>query len=241
MNKNMIYLVKLQKIDTTIERQQFAELEGPKKLEELDAELAQAESKVNRSLKLEEEQKKRRRELEKYIEETETNIKKAQNRQFQVKTNEEYKALLKEIDYQKREKNAAEDEVLQLMESLESLEEENKKLKLWLEEQKTILNQKKKAVGEWVEASKKDLQKNIIERESLIKDLPKDLLATYQRVYTRGNGRAVVPIIDGICQECHLQIPPQHFNELRRNDKLMSCPNCNRIIYWRDHEDYKNI
>ncbi|MBW2092189.1 MAG: hypothetical protein JRI34_08725 [Deltaproteobacteria bacterium] len=241
MNINMIYLVKLQKLDTTIERQQFAETEGPKKLLALDEELAQTEAKVRQSLELEKEQKKRRRELEDYIEETEANIKKAQNRQFQVKTNEEYKALLKEIEFQKKEKTAAEDEVLQLMESLEILTEENKKLEAWFEKQKNILTQKKKEVGEWVESSKRELEKNKIERDNLVKGLPKDILATYQRVYARGRGRAVVPIIDGICQECHLQIPPQHFNELQRNDKLMSCPNCSRIIYWQEHEDYQNI
>jgi len=241
LNVNMVYLVKLQKLDVTIERQKTAERDGSKKLVALDEELVQAGAKVQESLNLEKEKKKRRRELESYIEETDGNIKKCQNRQFQVKNNEEYKALLKEIDYQKKAKAEAEEEVLQLMESLETLAEENSKLKAWYEEEKVTLNIRKKEVEKWVNDSKQELGKNEIERESLIKVLPKDMLSAYQRVFTRGNGRAVVPIIDGICQECHLQIPPQHFNELKRNDKLMSCPNCNRLIFWQDHEDYQDI
>lgn len=241
MKSNMIHLVKLQKLDTALERLRLAETEGPQRLVALDAELMQAEAKVRDSLELEEEQKKRRRDLETRIDETEAMIKKYQSRQFEVKTNEEYKALLKEIEFQKKEKTEAEDEVLQLMESLEVLEEENKRLEVWLKEQNKALALRKKEVEEWVASARQELEKNRTERETLIKDLPRNVFAMYERVYAGFNGRAVVPIIDGICQECHLQIPPQQFNELQRNDQVMSCPNCSRLIYWQGHEDYQDL
>ncbi|MBW2061894.1 MAG: hypothetical protein JRI95_10080 [Deltaproteobacteria bacterium] len=241
MKSNMIHLVKLQKLDTTLERLRLAETEGPQRLVALDAELMQAEAKVRDSLELEKEQKKRRRDLETRIDETEAMIKKYQSRQFEVKTNEEYKALLKEIEFQKKEKTEAEDEVLQLMESLEVLEEENKRIEVWLKEQSKALALRKKKVEEWVASARQELEENRTKRETLIKDLPRNVFAMYERVYAGFNGRAVVPIIDGICQECHLQIPPQQFNELQRNDQVMSCPNCGRLIYWQGHEDYQDL
>jgi len=241
LKSNMIHLVKLQKLDTTLERLRLAETEGPQRLVALDAELMQAEAKVRDSLELEKEQKKRRRDLETRIDETEAMIKKYQSRQFEVKTNEEYKALLKEIEFQKKEKTEAEDEVLQLMESLEVLEEENKRIEVWLKEQSKALALRKKKVEEWVASARQELEENRTKRETLIKDLPRNVFAMYERVYAGFNGRAVVPIIDGICQECHLQIPPQQFNELQRNDQVMSCPNCGRLIYWQGHEDYQDL
>ena len=46
-------------------------------------------------------------------------------------------------------------------------------------------------------------------------------------------------VVGGVCQTCHMGIPPQRFNELRRGDALMSCSNCKRIIYWADDAHYQ--
>ena len=241
MNLNVVYLVKLQKLDNSLEQLRRAEIEGPQKMAALDEELASAETKVKASLELEEELKKQRRDYERQIEESEEKIKKSLDRQLRVKTNDEYKALLKEVEFSRKNNSEAEDNVLNLMDEIEKLEEKNQDLEKWLEAQKEILDQRKKDTTAWVTASKKDLERLGKERLSLAKDIPTGIMSTYDRVYNRGNGLAVVPIIDGICQACHLQIPPQHFNELQLNDTLMTCVNCNRIIYWEEHDDFENI
>lgn len=241
MNLNVVYLVKLQKLDNRLHKLKRAEIEGPQKVAALDEELISAEAKVRASLELEEELKKKRRDYEREIEENEERIKKNLERQFRVKTNDEYTALLKEVDFFKDSNSKAEDKVLSLMDEVEKVEQENQDLKKWLDEQKESLTQRKKDTEIWVSASIKDLTKLEAERADLVKDIPHVMMSTYERVYKRGGGLAVVPIIGGTCQACHLQIPPQHFNELQRNDKLMTCVNCNRIIYWSEHEDFQNI
>jgi predicted nucleic acid-binding Zn-ribbon protein len=148
---------------------------------------------------------------------------------------------LKENDYLKRTNSAREDETLNIMEQLDELAEENKKLKVWLEEQRTVLNQKKDRANARIQASSQKKEKLVLERNSLIRDLPGNFVTLYNRVYSRRNCRAVVPIVDGICQECHISIPPQMYNELQKNDELMTCPHCDRIIYWQDHADFENI
>jgi predicted nucleic acid-binding Zn-ribbon protein len=65
------------------------------------------------------------------------------------------------------------------------------------------------------------------------------LLKRYDTLRKRKGGIAVSPVVQGVCQTCHLRIPPQEFNELIRGDALMTCPNCTRIIYWGDDERYK--
>jgi len=52
-------------------------------------------------------------------------------------------------------------------------------------------------------------------------------------------GIAISPVIKGVCQMCHLGIPPQKFNELIKGETLMTCPNCMRIIYWGEDERYQ--
>ena len=43
--------------------------------------------------------------------------------------------------------------------------------------------------------------------------------------------KAIVPVINGVCQGCFMSIPPQQFNDILRGDKLLNCPTCQRILY----------
>ena len=45
-------------------------------------------------------------------------------------------------------------------------------------------------------------------------------------------GLALVPVKNGTCQGCNMNIPPQLFNMIQRGDSIELCGNCNRIIYW---------
>ena len=40
---------------------------------------------------------------------------------------------------------------------------------------------------------------------------------------------------EGICSGCHIAIPPQSFIELQRGQQILSCPNCQRLIFWNEH------
>ncbi|MFH1137643.1 MAG: C4-type zinc ribbon domain-containing protein [Pseudomonadota bacterium] len=241
MNLDIVNLVKLQQLDFKIEKTKRAAQEGPRKLAELDAQLQAAETRVAESLAKEQDALKRRRELEREIDDAQEKIKNNQARQLQVKTNEEYRAMLKESDFLKKSNSTREDEILALMESLEALVEENKGLKVWLEEEKESLAKRKKEIEAWIRVSLEESEVLEIERNSILKDIPGNYTALYKRIYAGRNGRAVVSIVDGICQECHLQIPPQEYNELQRNEKVQVCPNCQRIIFWKEHRDFEDI
>ncbi|MDY6852442.1 MAG: C4-type zinc ribbon domain-containing protein, partial [Thermodesulfobacteriota bacterium] len=196
---------------------------------------------VKESLAHEQEMNKRRRELESRLEEAEEKTRQNQTRQLQVKTNEEYRALLQENEYLRQTKSTQEDEVLDLMEKLEDIRAENKKLKVWLEDQKKVLAEKKKSIEEWLAQCVRDQESFNAKRPGLLGEIPKDFFRLYERLLKSRNNRAVVSIMGGICQECHMKIPPQQFNELQSNKKLMTCPHCGRIIYWGDHEDFSAI
>lgn len=238
MNQDIVNLVLLQKLDNEITRVKRVAQDGPKRLAEVDLEMTQAREKVDQSLALEKDYLKRRRELEIEIADTEEKLKQNQTRQLRVKTNEEYRAILKENDYLKKSNSAREDEILELMEKLESLSEENKTLKKWLEEQTSHIGRRKEEIEQAIATSLKELERLEVERKEIVGNISVRPLAMYERMFTALHGRAVVAIINGVCQECHLQIPPQQFNDLQRNESLMTCPYCNRIIFWQEHEDF---
>ena len=241
MNLDIVNLILLQRLDKKIEQAKAVAAEGPKKAAELDLALEEANTKVRESLELEQELLKRRRELEAEISDTDEKIKLNQTRQLRVKNNDEYRAMLKENEFLRKANSAREDETLELMDKLEKLTEENKGLKIWLEEETAALAKKRVEVDAWIAESAESVHALEVERNSLTKDIPRNFVSLYNRVYAGRNGRAVVAILEGICQECHLQIPPQDFNELQRNEKIMTCPNCQRIMYWGDHQDFENL
>jgi hypothetical protein len=77
------------------------------------------------------------------------------------------------------------------------------------------------------------------ERSEFCKAIDEGLLKKYDILRRNKEGLSISPVVKGICQACHMGIPPQKFNELIRGDTLMSCPYCSRIIYWGEDERFK--
>ena len=41
---------------------------------------------------------------------------------------------------------------------------------------------------------------------------------------------------DAICTICHVRLRPQVFNNVRRNDSIIQCDSCQRILYFAQPE-----
>jgi hypothetical protein len=71
------------------------------------------------------------------------------------------------------------------------------------------------------------------ERRRQASRLETGLLQSYQRLLRSRGGLAVAPVRDGSCLGCHVALTPQTYNELRKGEVLMTCANCQRILYWK--------
>ena len=69
-------------------------------------------------------------------------------------------------------------------------------------------------------------------REDLAGSVDETLLKRYQLTKEQRQGQAVAFIENGICMGCQLEIPPQRFNLIQRNEDIYTCPNCHRILYY---------
>ncbi len=173
------------------------------------------------------------------IENIESQLEKANIKLSNIKSNKEYRAALKEIEDSKHEKSRLEDQALELMEQIDNLsvQSQNKKeQKAQLEEE--VAGQKEEILQE---ISKMDntLERLGQERDAFCKEVDGELLKQYDFIRSHRGGLALSPVTVGVCQTCHMGIPPQKFNELIRGDSLQTCPSCNRIIYWADNEKFQ--
>ena len=77
------------------------------------------------------------------------------------------------------------------------------------------------------------------QKEQLKPQIPGVLLKRYQLLRANRAGIALAPVNRGTCQVCHINLPPQLYIDLQRNEKMIHCPNCQRIIYWVGHKAYQ--
>jgi predicted nucleic acid-binding Zn-ribbon protein len=235
----MKLLIGLQECDTRIRYIQAKREEGPVKIERLKADLNVLEKQLESELGRLETCKKERRRSEKEIEELESRIQKSTIKLDNVKSNKEYKAALKEIEDIRRGKSLLEDKVIEIMEEIEELEARCFESNAEKEEFKKRAEEGREEILKEMKVLEEDLVMRERERERFCQAVDGELLRRYDSLRKQKWGLAVSPVIKGVCQTCHMGIPPQQFNELIRGDGLMTCPNCMRIIYWGEDERFR--
>jgi predicted nucleic acid-binding Zn-ribbon protein len=149
---------------------------------------------------------------------------------YSAKDNVQYKALIKEIETQKKIKNEIEDRIITLLEDTEKLEKELQNL----EKNVTQIENDAKNRLAVLDEERKDLEKAIAEREKARAEtaakLPQELLRRYERIRTSKGGIAVTSTEHERCNGCLSPIPPQRLLEIERQDKLYLCEACGRIL-----------
>lgn len=161
----------------------------------------------------------------------EVQISKSKEKLSAVKTNKEYQSMLKEIDELNEKLSGIEDQMLADLDRIESYEKELGERKADLADAQSEIQQKQKEIRHKAERQKTELDILSNERNGIWSTLEEKSQQIYEKVKRQGNGTAVAAIVDGICQVCRINIPPQLYNELLRMDQLRVCPNCQRIMY----------
>ena len=71
------------------------------------------------------------------------------------------------------------------------------------------------------------------ERKRLVMDMDPALLKRYDRIRANKGGTAVTTVNTGACGGCFRRIPPHEMQNLKRDDKIITCEGCGRILIWR--------
>jgi uncharacterized protein len=149
---------------------------------------------------------------------------------YSAKTNEQYKAFLKEIEAQKKQKNSIEDRMIVLMEETEALDRKVKAN----EKESTELDAETIRKVEMLENEQKELEAAIAvrkqQRETTAAAIPAELLKRYERVRASKGGIAVATVRKERCSGCLSPIPAQRIVEVDRQDRLYLCEACGRIL-----------
>ena len=167
------------------------------------------------------------------IEENLTHIVKYNQQLNSVKKNEEYQALLHEIDMLKKKNGVHEERILVVLIELDDakirLAEDRKRID---EEIKDIDGQCSEIDDELAEAVR---HRETLEakREPLATKVDGTLLQRYQRIRSsRKSGPALVPLNGETCGGCHMHERAQIVNEVIAGENIHTCQHCGRLLYY---------
>jgi uncharacterized protein len=228
-------LIDLQGLDGRIAALETEAARLPKQIEAIQAALADAKKTAETIRAKVDATKKELRAREKDLEVTAGKRSKAEARLYEVKTNKEYSAALLEIEEIKQEKGKTEEEILSLMEMQEKLGVEVREAEARFKSREEQARQDEAVVRKKLAVVQHDLDLLRTERDSRARELPKGLLADYDRILKARGGVAVANVSSAaVCGGCRVTIRPQAIQELRVATELMRCESCGRFLYWKD-------
>lgn len=222
-------LVRLQSIDSQIDKLNKLRGDLPEEIRDLEDEKTGMEtrlSQIDRDKKEGEVQKKK---LKLDIAESEGLIRKYEEQQMQVRNNREYDALTKEIEAHNQRIQAAVDEIARLETVVETEDDVVPEAKERLSVLDGIIAEKKAELDRVVEETKSEQQGFEKQRNKAAKLIDERYLRAYERLRTRvRDGRAVVPIVRGAA--AGFLVPPQRQVEIRQRDRIIVSEHDGRIV-----------
>ncbi|MEW6720481.1 MAG: C4-type zinc ribbon domain-containing protein [Thermodesulfobacteriota bacterium] len=178
-----------------------------------------------------------RREKEREIEEEKEKVDKAKVKLMAIKTNKEYYAMLKEIEGTRRTNTAREEELLAVLSKHEEAEKRLAERKAELDEVTAKYRERMVEIEARMGSFDQDIAKILDRKRQVASKLDAGLVRRFEMIFERREGLAIIAATNYSCTGCHMNISPQLFNLLQREDRIHTCPNCNRILYYVAAED----
>jgi hypothetical protein len=171
-----------------------------------------------------------RKKLEGDIQLHQQNISKLRDQMSAVKTNEQYQAFQHEIAYIEAEIRKSEDRILDFMEQSEPLEKNVKAAEVRLKAEQNEVEAEKTRARERTKIDEQELAQLRGERKTVADQMEPKFYTEYERVRKKSKNTPIADATDGRCSACHIALRPQFFQDLRRQDQVMFCESCGRIL-----------
>ncbi len=162
------------------------------------------------------------------LQEAESQRIKFQGQTALIKTNEEYTALLREIELTNERVSQLEEGILV---GMEAIDDAKGRLESVGKEQELVERGRLAdaiALRTQLAEVEKSLAERVAERTERLGDLGPEVSSLYERV-AKAHGSGVATVREDRCSGCHRAIPPQTVN-LMLSGELHTCSNCQRIL-----------
>jgi predicted nucleic acid-binding Zn-ribbon protein len=241
MKAELSNLVKLQSVDDEIRALRSRLAKIPEEVDALEREIASEKKNLEEAKARLSEAEKQQRSYESDLSMAEEKREKYKDQLMKVKSNDEYKAMQKQIEASGADIGKIEDKILQGMDAIEELKANRRQREQELEKgereiaamEKELLAEKTKLEGE--------LASRETSRKGLLGDIPEELFEEYRRIASTRGGVGMAEALEERCQACMVRLRPQVYQELRLGEKLHHCESCKRILYYQEKEEAPTV
>ena len=154
-------------------------------------------------------------------------------RMNRIKNIKELQALQREIDQIRQGNSDLEEELIRVLEEIDRIKAELKAK----EEEAAMMQEEWQQRQEDMQSKISGIDQLVSEaytlRKTIASQIAGELISRYELIFARRGGSAVVEVTGGICQGCYMNIPPQLWNEIIKSEKVILCPSCQRILYYK--------
>ena len=233
MREQLVFLLQLQQSDAKVRELEAAVNQLPTKLEPLRRDLAKLQAMLDaESAKLSDTNTWRQQQQE-MIDRERDALKIAQNKLQASKNSKEFGAASREVENKRKSISDRESELKKVSEASSSsttqLESRNKDVDVLRNE----LASSEAAQADQLAVLDAELATARAAREAARSSVEKQWLKIYDSLVGK-RGYAVAPVIKGVCQGCHMALPPQLNNILARMVSIETCPRCGRLVYRKE-------
>jgi predicted nucleic acid-binding Zn-ribbon protein len=224
-------LLRLQEADKEIRRLQDEVAELPKRVAAIEHRLADTKAQLEKAQAAVKTDEAARRKYETAITDLRGRISKYRDQSLDVKTNEQYKALLHEIQFAEKEIAATEDKILELMVNADARDKEVRAAQAELKAEAAEIEKEKIEARERTAEDEKQLTEWRAKRDQMRAGVNEDLLRHYERV-AKFRGSGISEVRDHKCMACQVMLRPQTYNDVRTGQQTVVCDSCQRVLYF---------
>ena len=232
MHPDLKNVIELQQVDLKIE-------ELTKQIDSLPAEIQTLHSRLDEFIHAQEDRKKRlaanqhaRKEMDGDIKVIQEKISKHKDQLYQVKTNDQFRAMTKEIEGEEAKVRAIEDEILEKMLEAEEIQKQVQEAGSRLDSERSLVATQVARLEAEQKVDDEERRGFQARRAELQASLSESTRTLYDRIRPARRGVAVAEVREGLCTACNVLLRPQVYNDVRTNEVLLTCENCGRIIYY---------
>jgi uncharacterized protein len=152
-------------------------------------------------------------------------------RMNRIKNTKELQALQREIELMRQTNGDLEEDLIKIMQEIDVVKAQiqTKQSEMAAMQEAWQKNQDELQVE--ISGIDAAVSEAATRRQSIASQVTGDLISRYELIFSRRGGTAVVEVTGGICQGCYMNLPPQLWNEIIRNEKVHLCPSCQRILF----------
>ena len=161
-------------------------------------------------------------------------------RMNRIKNVKELQALQREIDLTRQANGELEEELIRIMQEIDVVKAQIQTKEAEMATMQEEWRKKQKELEEQIHGIDEAVSQAATRRQDIASQVTGDLISRYELIFSRRGGTAVVEVSAGICQGCFMNIPPQLWNEIIRNEKLHLCPSCQRIVFVKPAAELKS-